>query len=256
MTNSLEREGSYILYQLTRTLTPEPISCHTCRKKEDKIDIQQCLKKDLSPQTYLKLALILSNNGSNVDLDNSREDVVLLGNFATLIAEDSTFALLLIERLYLLCSEHEGLDTIQIISQLLGKSDEFHKYRELEFIKLLRQEMKPSTIQQIKQQVEAKAVQLDRLVVSDIKLARLIPLLGAVYGSPNSLYDMSFFRQDSLTIISDVVNQQPELAERAQSYEEDSQSSQTNICDYLPDVDDNEHLILSLPLDSSTSDIE
>ena len=67
---------------------------------------------------------------------------------------------------------------------------------------------------------------------------------------------MSFFRQDSLTIISDVVNQQPELAERAQSYEEDSQSSQTNICDYLPDVDDNEHLILSLPLDSSTSDIE
>ncbi|KAI8352925.1 hypothetical protein BD560DRAFT_408732 [Blakeslea trispora] len=259
MADSLNRTSSFITYQLTRTLTPEPKSCRTCEQKGIDIDFQQCLETDLSPKVYLKLATILSGHDSNVETDDNQDEVAELNTYAALIAEDTAFASLTIEKLYLLCLENERLRTIQTISQLLGEHHQLHKYRELKFIQLLCQEIKSSTIQQVKKQVEAKVFDLNKLIVSDIKLSRLIPLLGIIYGCPDNLLEMTLFRQDSLSMIHDTLDQQLESVEETQLYEEENAAAApTSAPDILSlDIEDSEHLVLSLalesPNDSSTS---
>ncbi|GAN04215.1 hypothetical protein MAM1_0057c03675 [Mucor ambiguus] len=154
-------------------------TCSAC-ERETGMTSSDCITFDLTPSDYFRLALTITDPTAHNLLQDDNEDYTtkcLIKN-ARRLAVDQELALNVILMLHPLMANYYKEGVSKLIPVM--KKTRLHKARELRFVQACLGEVKSSTfdlvMEQFKQCVR-ESVELGKIIMSDVRYARLLPLL-------------------------------------------------------------------------------
>ncbi|KAI8979261.1 hypothetical protein BDF20DRAFT_490981 [Mycotypha africana] len=172
----------------------------------------KCVNQDVSPNVYFCLSVILGNsvlkdtllpdalsNDNNSYSKDDKEMIQRLVGYAAQLAEQRSVAEEILDTLHSLLAKYtlEGMKEVVTISnqreqqqlqQTQGSSNDgnlaLHLPRELKFISACLNDVSKQTFDMISSQVnQEKPIDLQKIVFTDVRYARLLPLLCIIYES-------------------------------------------------------------------------
>ncbi|CEP15715.1 hypothetical protein [Parasitella parasitica] len=152
--------------------------CSAC-VRENSSNNNDCMNLDLAPSVYFRLALMITDPATeNLLHDNQDKTTYQLATYARRLAVESELALNVILMLHPLITNF-STEGISKLNSVLKKTT-LHQARELNFIRSCLTYVKHATNELIQSQFESSVremVDLGKIILSDIRYARLFPLL-------------------------------------------------------------------------------
>ncbi|KAK4513711.1 uncharacterized protein ATC70_005716 [Mucor velutinosus] len=154
----------------------------TCSACEREIGMRNsdCMTFDLTPSDYFRLALTITDPTAQHLLQDDNEDYTtkyLIQN-ARRLAVDQEFALNVILMLHPLLANYSKEGVSKLIPVV--KKTRLHKARELRFVQACLANVQSTTFELVREQFVQcvrESVDLGKIIMSDVRFARLLPLL-------------------------------------------------------------------------------
>ncbi|KAI7907688.1 uncharacterized protein BX663DRAFT_8332 [Cokeromyces recurvatus] len=179
--DSRNKRSKYDSFSINSIILEEK-ECRMCKKQyKNPISLDECINYELQPKIYFSLALILADPLKEYLLLDNNGYISQLAKHTIQLARDH---LLASHVLNLLVSLY--IENCNAIIPLFKNCniDDLHEEREIKFISTCLNDSQEVTVNLVKLQAnKSLKINLESIVLSDIRYARLLPLLSILYNN-------------------------------------------------------------------------